>query len=334
MPQQDAPAAKRRLLQGLRALARAAPDALGATLSQVMAPGLRWRGSHPLGEMHGIDAVEHGVWQPLKAAFPDLERRDDILLGGEDGDGGDWIAATGHYFGSFGAPFLGIPPTGGFAHLRFGEFYRLEGGLVVDAFVLLDLLDLMRQAGVSPWRPGLGVETLSPGPASHDGLRLGNADGAETTATLALMHAMLGSLFEPDRAAAGMERFWSPTMMWYGPCGIGTTRGLDGFFRGHEDPWVAAMPDWRVDPAGRHVEIGEDAYAALVGWPSLAATHTGPLLGLPPTGRAISVNLMDFYRREGSLLAENWIFIDLPHLFLQLGVDLFARMAERCDRAR
>ena len=55
--------------------------------------------------------------------------------------------------------------------------------------------------------------------------------------------AMLGRLFEDDRASMGMEQFRSPRMMWYGPALIGATRGLEGFFRDHQEPWMRAFPD-------------------------------------------------------------------------------------------
>ncbi len=311
------------ILEALRDVARGAGR---IRLADIFTDDVRWRGSHPLGALTGVDALHAGLWQPLRTAFPDLERRDDIFMAGVY-KGDVWIAATGYYFGTFAKDWLGIPGRHGWAHLRFGEHYRLEDGKIAEAFVLFDLLDLMRQAGVSPWRAGLGVETLSPGPATRDGVRLRPSSAADTDRTINLMHAMLGSLFEPDRASAGMERFWHPDMMWYGPCGIGATRGLDGFFRFHEDPWVAAFPDWRTD--GKGVYLADDVYAALVGWPSLKATQSGALLGLAPTNRPVEINLMDFYRRDGGLLAENWIFIDLPHLFLQLGVDLFQIMRDK-----
>jgi hypothetical protein len=38
------------------------------------------------------------------------------------------------------------------------------------------------------------------------------------------------------------------------------------------------------------------------------------------------MRVMDFWRREGDLLVENWVFIDMVDLFLQLGVDLFERL--------
>ncbi|MFX8172471.1 hypothetical protein ABTK94_19380, partial [Acinetobacter baumannii] len=64
-------------------------------------------------------------------------------------------------------------------------------------------------------------------------------------------------------------------------------------------------------------------------WPSVRATHTGGgWLGMPPTDKRIGMRVMDFWRREGDLLAENWVFIDIPDLLLQMGVDVFGRMAE------
>ena len=50
-------------------------------------------------------------------------------------------------------------------------------------------------------------------------------------------------------------------------------------------------------------------------------------LGLPPTNLRISMRVMDLWRREGALLKENWVFIDIPDLLLQMGVDVFARAA-------
>lgn len=331
MRHHDPVTVKTRVHRALAALARADRAGRRTILGDLWVEDAVVHASHPVGTLAGREAFEGAVLAPLKAAFPDLERRDDILVGGSH-HGVDWIAATGHYHGVFAAPFLGIPAHEGWASLRYGEFYRLEDGRVAEAYLLYDLLDLMRQAEVNPWRKGLGRETLVPGPATRDGVRLGAPDPAASAASLALVEAMLGPLFEPDRASMGMERFWSPDMMWFGPCGIGTTRGIDGFHRLHQDPWTAAIPDWRADLDTPHV--ADDAYVAFLGWPSIEATQTGPMLGIPPTGRRVEINLMDFWRREGDLLAENWIFIDLPHMALQLGVDVFAEMAALAAGAR
>jgi len=51
-------------------------------------------------------------------------------------------------------------------------------------------------------------------------------------------------------------------------------------------------------------------------------------LGLAPTGNRIGMRVMDFWRRDADRLVENWVFIDIPDLLLQMGVDVFARAAE------
>ena len=37
---------------------------------------------------------------------------------------------------------------------------------------------------------------------------------------------------------------------------------------------------------------------------------------------------MDIWRREGALLKENWVAIDIPQILLQMGLDVFAQMRE------
>jgi hypothetical protein len=37
------------------------------------------------------------------------------------------------------------------------------------------------------------------------------------------------------------------------------------------------------------------------------------------------MRVMDWWRREGDLLVENWVFIDMVDVFLQMGVDIFAQ---------
>jgi hypothetical protein len=41
------------------------------------------------------------------------------------------------------------------------------------------------------------------------------------------------------------------------------------------------------------------------------------------------MRVADWWRREGDVLRENWVLIDLPNLLLQMDVDLFGRLAEQ-----
>jgi predicted ester cyclase len=301
----------------------------------------------------------------LKRALPDLERRDDIVLAGEFA-GRAWIAATGYYYGTLTNDWLGLPASKQWLYVRFGEFYRLERGKVVDAYILLDMVDVLRQLRINPLPQGKAIESLCPGPATHDGVVYTAQPEADGRLSGALVDAMivegLMGFDRVDHASIGMERYWHQDMMWYGPAGIGTTRGLSGFLNYHQHPWQEAYPDYVIEPAGIDVSrglaglrdyhehawqkadrdykagqdlsrIAEGQYVAWGGWPATRATHSGrAIFGLEPSGKRCTMRIMDFWRREGELLAENWVFIDLPHMLLQLGRDVLAEARERADR--
>ena len=38
---------------------------------------------------------------------------------------------------------------------------------------------------------------------------------------------------------------------------------------------------------------------------------------------------MDFYRREGDLIMENWVPIDMIYIFLQMGFDVFEELKKQ-----
>jgi len=56
-------------------------------------------------------------------------------------------------------------------------------------------------------------------------------------------------------------------------------------------------------------------------------THTGEYLGVPATGKALTLRVMDFYRCADGRIMENWVFLDCLDMFRQLEVDLLARAA-------
>jgi predicted ester cyclase len=339
---------KRRLHRDLARLAEAGPGEVGAALAALYEPGASWRGAHPLNERQGLAAIGAEVWAPLLAAFPDLERRDLIVAGGAF-EGRDFVATLGHYAGTFANAWLGIPATGRLAFLRYGEVHAVEGGRIIESTCLWDVLDLMRQAGTWPLGPSLGVEGMWPGPINGDGLLLAPQDAEEGRASLAQTLAMHGTLGAyDDREKLGREgliampqrEHWHPRMMWYGPAGIGSTRGLAGFVDHHQLPFRLAFPNrkgggqWdeiaeaRARLGGGHfVRIGDGPYSVTGGWPSIYAVHGGGgFLGLPPTGRTVTMRVMDFYLHHEGLIRENWVPLDVAHLLLQMGVDVFERM--------
>jgi predicted ester cyclase len=304
---------------------------VAAALRALVAPDAVIRLGHPLGGGTGPEALEAPLLS-LMAAMPDLERRDTILVAGRTEEGQDWVGAMGHYVGTFFRPWLGIPPTGHFAHMRFHEFWRFEDGQVVEVQALWDIPELMLQARVWPLAPSLGREGLVPGPATQDGLAPSGGEDGRTSQehVIAMLEAMQRHPAHGGPEVMELPRFWHSRMNWYGPAGIGTARGIDGFRRLHQIPFLAAMPDrgQHPGPLPSHV-FAERNYVALTGWPNMRQTLTGGgWLGLPPTGQVITLRSLDFWRLEGGLIRENWVLVDLLDVFAQLGLDVLGRMNE------
>ena len=310
-----------RVRHGLAALAADADPA-------ILAPDVQVDVSHPLGSFGGRDAAMEEVFLPLRQALGHMRRRDEILIGGANrrDAGGTWVASVAHYVGTFARPLGGLEPSGHLAFLRTGEFHRVEGGRIVQSRIILDLPDLMRQSGRMPLPRVLGTEMLFPGPATHDGVLPETGDGE---ASLDVVEGMLADLhaFDPETFGSGGQTgaggYWSDDMLWYGPGGIGASYRWEGFVRDHRAAFLRAFPDRR---GGNHYcRIGCGDYAAVSGWPSMTMTHSGEYLGVPASGRALTLRVMDFYRCAEGRIAENWVLLDYMDLFAQMGIDLVAR---------
>ena len=301
-----------------------AREALGDALG-----GAAVRLCHPFEDLEGGGGWWKAGLGPLRAAVPDLERRETIRIEGVTPAGARWIGCCGAYVGQWEGPYLGMPPTRRYAHLRFHEFFRMEGGRCVEVQALWDLPELMMQAGVWPMAPSLGRELHVPGPATQDGLGphgLGpDGDGAAALGTVKAMLEGLGRSRE-GVAAMGLERSWHSACTWYGPSGIGTARGISGFRAHHQGPFLAAMPDRVGDPAGGHLFAAGD-YVGFTAWPGMRMTLTGGgWLGMPAAGQALTMRSLDFWRVRDGLIEENWVLVDLLDVYAQLGVDVLARM--------
>lgn len=323
--------------QMIRALSNAMaevrePD-VRVSLAEVIEPDAVVHMCAPYGDLDGAGWYD-ACFAPLLTAMPDLERRDWIVMAGPDEHGADWVGCGGHYVGTFAAPFLDIPPTGQFAHMRFHEFYRIEDGKVVEVQAIWDIPELMMQAGAWPLAPSLGREGLVPGPATQDGIMSGPRDEAVAQNSCNVVLDMLAHMTRHPAQGGpevmDLERFWHARMTWYGPAGIGTCRGIRGFRNWHQIPFLAAMPD-----RGQHDDdvtfhfFGDGDYAAVTGWPNMKQALTGGgWLGLPPTGQTITMRSLDFWRIEAGKIRENWVLVDLLDVFSQLGLDVFARMRE------
>lgn len=313
----------------LNALLLADEPDLQLIMSGMLHPDVVFDISTPVGQLRGIDDILMNFIWPLRAALAKIHRRDEIFIGGVNRrhEKARWVATLTHYVGNFESALFGLSPSGHLVFLRAGEFYQLdETGRIIQARIILDLCDLMRQAGRAPL-PSLGTEMLFPSPATHDGV-LPDQPGASDP-SLDIVERMLGDLHAYDPVTfqsagqTGTNGYWHDNMLWYGPGGIGSNYTYPGFDKDHRVPFLKAFPDRK---GGNHYcRIGDGPYAAVSGWPSMTMTHQGDYLGVPATGRALSLRVMDFYRCTEAQIAENWVLLDYVDLFSQMGVDLIAR---------
>lgn len=332
----------------LHEIAAAEVSGVEAVLRRFAHADAVWRIFHPFGELAGVEAVADRFWRPLKESFPDHEQRIGLAIGGVY-EGRACVSTLGDLQGNFVRPWLGIPPTHGLVLQRFGFCATVREGRIASAYVLLDILDVMLQAGCYPLRRMPGSAVQWPLPPAGSGAATGTHDGPGGDDTLRIVHEMQSGLARGDelKDLAKLRNrhspHWHRDMNWYGPAGIGSSRGQRGFLDFHGALFIQAFPDRsgiarapdgdEARPGG-YMSVGDGRFAVTTGWPLMRGTHTGgQWLGVPPTGREVTMRVADWYRADADgKLIDNWVMIDLLHVLDQFGLDVLDDLRFFADR--
>ncbi|MEL6563632.1 MAG: ester cyclase [Pseudomonadota bacterium] len=317
----------------------AALDRAPETAVPMLEAVAQWQGPAPVGVQTSGAGIVAEMFAPLRAALPDLQRQTHIFTGGQSdaseagsGDGAWWVAGTGYYTGRAVAPVFGIPATDADLRIRWGEFLRFDtAGRVTHAQTIWDLVDWCDQIGHPVLPRPRGAMHVYPAPTGFDGVLMDPQNAAETDESLRFgrdfIFGGLNSFDEADLSSMGMARYFHPNVKWYGPGGIGACLSLAEFETFHQQPWLNAFPDRKV----MHLEslFAEGRMLAASGPMGVVGHHRGPYLGHAASGAAIEVSGLDFWLRDGAQFTENWVFVDMIHLFQQMGVDLLAQLDGR-----
>ena len=320
----------------LKDIAESSLDSLKKNLEKAYHNEAELNGFHPINEIKDLDSIHELLWMPLKISFPDLERRDNLIIGGSFQDK-VFVSCVSHLTGTFTKPWLNVPATQKTIHLRTCEVHQLKDDKIIKSYVLIDTVNFIRQAGYWPINPSLGIEEMWPGPITGDGTTHENNDVNLSNTSLEQALKMQRSLnIKPEQESESKETirdkllnhpqtvFWHPKMMWYGPCGIGTARGLSGFVDHHQLPFRLTFKErdyWKI---GHYIELGDGNYSMTGGWHSIQCIHgSKDWLGYEPTNKKIIMRVMDFYLHNEGLIRENWVPIDIAHILHQIDIDIF-----------
>ena len=329
---------KQKVLAFWKALDYEEPQHVSELCARYFSSDCIWTGLAPVSRQIGPEALSGSFWAPLRLATPKLRRQTHIIMGGAssgyaDGaeDGRIWVAGTGYLFGKAISRFPQIPVTEKKLRLRWGEFYRLEEGKIVEAHVLIDFLDWFEQIGIRVLPAPLGIAHVYPAPTSYDGLLIGLQDPLETKKTLSFGRDFIyGAINRFDTtylSSMGMVDFFHPNVKCYGPGGIGACLSLEEFQDRHQKPWLVAFPDRKVQDLDSL--FAEGALLAASGVLGVKAFHTGPFRDTPASGKPIGFCGLDFWLRQGDKFTENWVFVDMVDVYSQMGHDLFNIMREQ-----
>jgi len=327
---------KQHIKKLLKNIAESTIDSIQNNLQNAYHEEAELNGFHPINEIKGLDSIYNNLWKPLLCSFPDLERRDNLIIGGSFQDK-VFVSCISHLTGTFSKPWLNVPATHKTIHLRLCEAHQLKDNKIFKSYVLIDTVDFIRQAGYWPINPPLGIEEIWSGPITGDGTTHENHDANLSITSLKQALKMQRSLnIKPELESNSKEvireklldhpqkTFWHPKMMWYGPSGIGTARGLSGFVDHHQLPFRLTFKErdyWKI---GHYIEIGDGNYSMTGGWHSIQCVHgSKDWLGYKPTNKKITMRVMDFYLHHEGLIRENWVPIDIAHILKQIDVDIF-----------
>ena len=329
---------KRRLAEFLNQLSEANGAGIDTVLNAHCVPDTVWRVFHPFNDLQGSVEAAAKLWAPLREAFPDWEARMAFFIAGNY-EGREVVSSWGVLLGNFAKPWLGIAPTHGLCALRFGINAVFREGRIVKVYVLLDIIDLMRQAGFYPLRRMPGSAEAWAFPPCDSGASASTVDTALGAVTLTAVREMQmglakgAELKDMKNSRSRHSPHWHQNMMWYGPAGIGSSRGQKGFLDYHGALFIQAFPDREgiardhdgpEDAPGHYIRAGDGNFAVTAGWPSLYGTHLGgQWLGLAPSGKRVEMRVADWYRtdRDGKII-DNWVMIDLLHICQQIGLDV------------
>jgi len=327
---------KQKVRDYLRNIIHQGQSKLDDNLNEYFSNDVKVNCFHPVNEFTGIENFKTKFWLPLFDSFPDLERREQVVIGGTFRDKIQ-VGSISILSGVFRKSWLGIKPNNKMVNLRCCEIHEIKDNKIVESHILIDVMDLIFQTRVFPIKASRGSEGNWLHPINTDGVNFFEKNPEISKLNLQQALIMQRSLnIKPELDSTSDEdlkfklinhpqaEFWHDKMIWYGPSGIGTARSLEGFVDNHQLPFRKTFKERNYWKLGHYSELGDGKFSLTAGWHSIQAIYgSNDWLGYPPNNKNVTMRVMDFYHHDEGKIRENWVPIDIAHILNQIGVDVF-----------
>ena len=291
------------------------------TFSNAMQPfwgdDFMYRPMYGMNESHGLRSWFHNEMSTWTLAFPTVEFNQLIFIGS-----GVNASSTTYAVGNWEAPLGPLAPTGSRMTVRITDFYAgTEDDRIARNYMMIDMLDLLRQRGVAPL-------PLSPLPQGRVSPPCGNSIPAplaryviEPDADAHKAHKVVSAMLNAEWMGSSIDlvHWHRSDMIWYGPVpfgmAVGSTQYVEHFLRPLHAAFAADSRALSID-----VFACEGQYCAVHG--TFRGRQAGPWLGFGPSGVELSLDVGMHFRVVEGLIVESWAIFDLPRMMLPLGIDL------------
>ncbi|MCH2165158.1 MAG: ester cyclase [Marinovum sp.] len=129
-----------------------------------------------------------------------------------------------------------------------------------------------------------------------------------------------------DAAGAAMSKFMSPDCLWRGYAPFYEQTGPKAIAKAFWSPlkssWSALVRREDIFFAGLN-EIDDFQSTWVVSMGHLMGLFDAPWLGIAPTGKMVFLRYAEFNKVEGGTITQQSIYIDIPHVMMQAGLQPF-----------
>lgn len=265
-------------------------------IPRLLAPG---EVAHLPGVPQGLDWPAHQQYaSAFVAAFPDSHHViEDQIADAEN------VVTRVTFQGTHTGELMGIRATRRTIAMGAMVWFRIKDGLIAEEWTQFDRLGLMVQIGAAPGPPNV-APPREPAP-----------DRPETVATIADPRAVVGRWFERvDRGGVpDVDHYVVKNYLDHNPPPIpGLSPGVSGLRQVFAFA-LTAFGDFHHEVVS--ISEGDKVASRVTGY----GTHTGDFLGIPATGKQVSMSGITIHRVKDGKLAEHWAQIDALSLLQQMG---------------